>query len=223
MSTKNLARTVIEGGRVPQNRTERRQSNQLARRAARQVSNHTLHLQVPEAAIYALRKQVDRRFSDKLGPAKRWLGSQVGRPWNKVRGELIERFDARTTAGRHILFCHLLSDVTMYGEVLARHRRRPFRVDAHGILRTCPQPRFSWYHKPALSEPEEAIVSWIGDRRIAERGAQVYWFTVTSSGKFRQANVLDELDVARWRKLPVWFRERIDPSTPPPPAPLNVP
>jgi len=28
----------------------------------------------------------------------------TGRPWSKVRGELFERFDARTNAGRHIIF-----------------------------------------------------------------------------------------------------------------------
>ena len=32
MATKNLARTVIEGGRAPRNRIKRRKSNQVARR-----------------------------------------------------------------------------------------------------------------------------------------------------------------------------------------------
>jgi tRNA-splicing ligase RtcB len=108
MSTKNLARTVIEGGRYRGNAERRRSSNGQERTAAHQTSTLLRDRLDADAVVYAPRTPVRRSFDDKLGAANRWLGAQVGRPWNKVRSELCARFDARTTAGRHILFDHLL-------------------------------------------------------------------------------------------------------------------
>lgn len=137
MSTKNLARTGIEGGRYRYNRALRRYSNSAARRRSREVASSLCTTRDPEDALFTPRQQVWRMFYDKLAPGRRWLRSQVGRPWNKVRSELFARFDTRTTAGRHILFCHLLPDVEQNGGALRRGRR--FYVSAHGIL-CCDEP-----------------------------------------------------------------------------------
>src|SRR5262245_32814527 len=104
MSTKYLARTVIEGGRARYNRYERRHSNSSERRKETVVSTQLLRSEEPGMAVYPVRKVVYKGFRDKLSPAERWLESQVGRPWSKVRSELFARFDTRTTAGRHIVF-----------------------------------------------------------------------------------------------------------------------
>ena len=66
----------------------------------------------------------------------RWLESQCGRPWSKVYAEVCERFDTRTTAGRHIVHDHLLGSVWQGGIVRDEVQRdRHFIVDRHGILR----------------------------------------------------------------------------------------
>jgi hypothetical protein len=88
--------------------------------------------------VYRPRKKVWRDFSDKLGPAGRFLSSQVGRPWSKVHSELFARFDTRTTAGRHILFDHVLKTIREGYGLGARYR---FFVDARGILRRAKQRR----------------------------------------------------------------------------------
>jgi hypothetical protein len=146
------------------------------------------------------------------------MQSQVGRPWAKVRSELFQRFDGRTTAGRHILFDHLLRSVQTGGIA-----RSPwwfdFQVDRHGILRTVQHPRQQWKRCPPapLPEPESVLLDWIGTRRVGERDTHLFWFVPTPAGAFRQASRLDETDAARWRSLPIWFRERWDAFAPPRP------
>jgi len=130
MATKNLARTVIEGGRTRGNTWHRRASNAVHRRKARHVSGALLSGADAEFTHYPVREHVWREFADKLGPAERWLEGQVGRPWNKARSDLFARFDIRTTPGRHIVFDHLLPEV----EGPRRHRRN-YVVDRGGILR----------------------------------------------------------------------------------------
>jgi hypothetical protein len=132
MSTKNLSRTVIEGGRDNFSRWWRRHSNAVHRQATRRASAAELASPEPGHVLYPRREVVYRGFSDKLSPAARWLDKQVGRPWNHVRGELMRRFDIRTTAGRHIVFDHLLPAVE--GSRPAGLRRVAVFVDRHGLL-----------------------------------------------------------------------------------------
>jgi hypothetical protein len=43
-----------------------------------------------------------KAFSDLLGPLRRYLRSNVGRPWDKVYSEMKQHLDDRKTTGRHI-------------------------------------------------------------------------------------------------------------------------
>jgi hypothetical protein len=138
MSTKNLARTVIEGGRSHSYQAARQHSNSCERTWERVTSHKLLTATEFDDVVYRRRRKVWREFSDKLGPAERWLQSQAGRPWKKVRAELFARFDTRTTAGRHILFDHILPAVQQDGRIRGRF---VFDVDAHGILRAKPRHR----------------------------------------------------------------------------------
>lgn len=121
MATKNLARTVIEGGRHRQNKKQRYFAQATERARVRSWLAHTDGDDAP-----APRPKVYRSFDDKLAPAMRWLRAQVGRAWDAVYSDLHARFDTRTTAGRHIIHDHLLRDV---------QRGRELFVDPHGILR----------------------------------------------------------------------------------------
>lgn len=51
-------------------------------------------------------------FSDLLGPLRRYLRSNVGRPWDKVYSELCENLDKRKTTGRHV-FEHVETEVAL--------------------------------------------------------------------------------------------------------------
>ena len=51
-----------------------------------------------------------KEFSDVIGPLRRYLRKQVGRPWNKVWSEITSTLDSRSLTGRHI-FTHVWQEV----------------------------------------------------------------------------------------------------------------
>ena len=51
-----------------------------------------------------------KEFSDLLGPLRRYLHTQVGRPWDKVWSDITSNLDNRSLSGRHIIG-HILWDV----------------------------------------------------------------------------------------------------------------
>jgi hypothetical protein len=204
MSTKNLARTVIEGGRCGRNRWERRRSNALERSWEARASARLLSAVEPEEVVYPRRPKVPREFRDKLGPAQRWLAAQVGRPWNEIRSELAQRFDTRTMAGRHILYAHLLPLVEGRWFCPAE-----YTVDGAGILYRKPrEPRRRKYERPY--EPSAEEQTWMAARRVGLRGSAYFWFVQTDSGAFRQSRRLTPADAARFLALPKSYRDQCD-------------
>jgi hypothetical protein len=139
MSTKNLARTVIESGRARWNKYERGRARASERAWERVTSQRLLTATEFEDVVYRPRKKVYRGQRDKLAPAERWLRSQIGRPWSKIRSELFARFDVRTTEGRHLLFDHVLKAIHQNTPVF--RGRVNFSIDAYGILRGEPTRR----------------------------------------------------------------------------------
>jgi hypothetical protein len=208
MSTKNLGRTVIEGGRHRQNKFQRWHSNAVERTHVHQLEKALCGNADPDSAVFMPRKPVWQEFDDKLGPARRWLRSQAGRPWDKVRSELFARFDTRTTAGRHIVFDHLLEEVRPPGGHF--FRTPDFWISPHGILQYGQRKRKQWAaaRRPRrLPEPEWLLREWLGARRVIERGERLYWLLATRHGGFRQHHELSAEDAERFRALPRWFRE----------------
>ena len=85
MSTKRLARTVIEGGRDGWSKFSRRASHRKER--ARLRSFLVEAMRDPEGLDEVeppRRPHVYKHFDDKLSAAERWLRSRVGRPWANV-------------------------------------------------------------------------------------------------------------------------------------------
>ena len=206
MSTKNLARIVIEGGRW--NTSHRRSSNRSQRAQVRDYASQLVRHAELDDALFPQREKVGKQFADKLGPARRWLAGKVGRSWNKARSELFMRFDIRTTAGRHIVFDHLLSDVPV-GEQRDRDWVR-YRVDAQGVLRDNPERRTHWGRRrpEPLPEAREVIEAWLAGRWVIARGERSFWLEPTEAGFFRQAKPLSPQESQRWLALPQWFRDR---------------
>jgi hypothetical protein len=207
MSTKNLARTVIEGGRTSFSRFARRHSHAVERSRSHQIERQLCTSLAPETAYFPARAPVWRDFDDKLSPARRWLRSQVGRPWDKVRADLLARVDTRTTAGRHIVFDHLLLEVEPSRSRFSRNTT--FWISPQGILRYEPYNRQGYrelQRARRLPEPEGLLRAWLGERRVLARGARLYWLTPTPNGGFRQHLALSADDALRFRALPPWFR-----------------
>src|SRR5262245_18527130 len=67
----------------------------------------------PNRAPIARRHQYGynaKEFSDLLGPLRRYMRKQVGRPCDKVWSELTRNLDSRSLTGQHI-FDHIRSEV----------------------------------------------------------------------------------------------------------------
>ncbi len=70
----------------------------------------------PSRAPIARRHQYGwnaKEFSDLLGPLRRYLCKQVGRPWDKVWSEVTRNLDSRSLSGQHI-FDHIQWDVEQH-------------------------------------------------------------------------------------------------------------
>jgi hypothetical protein len=212
MSTKNLARTVMEGGRSRWSNRYRRQLNAGLRAQQRQALEALAFELDLEGALMPRQQPAGRDFDDKLGPARRWLDRQVGRPWDAVRSDLLARFDTRTTAGRHIVFCHML----LWVEGPYRSTRYGFAVDRHGILRRTSRKRLRHRWSEPLPCSSRELLGWLGGRRVGARGDVLFWFTQTTTSAFRQQARLDRAEAARWRALPTWFRDQHTPEAAPP-------
>lgn len=115
MARKDLSRTVIEGGRYFRNCWERRASHGVERASTRAwLDQVVVDTDEAEESVPPPIRHVGKSFRDKLGPAQRWLASQVGRPWSKVFSELCAKFDTRTVAGRHVVYDHMLDWVNRH-------------------------------------------------------------------------------------------------------------
>jgi hypothetical protein len=130
MATKNLARTVIEGGRSGSSRYEARHETRRERRKVK----HLLHGDRDfDGVTFPRRGAFELVQNDKVNPAIRWITSNCGRPWRKVYSELVTTFDTRTIPGGHVVFNHMLTVIAEHGTLHAD--REMFVIDRNGILR----------------------------------------------------------------------------------------
>lgn len=185
MGTKYLARTAIEGGRAWGNCWERRHSHDPVRAHERERM-HALardpHSSDDDTDDYvAPPRHVWKSFRDKLGAPDRWLRSHVGQTWDAVYSELKRSFDPRTTAGRHIVYDHMLGWVRQPGEVEDRWRWYRFFVDDEGILReAAPRRRRRHQRTWATKREQDAAHAFAGGRVVGGRGAHLFWFEPTT-------------------------------------------
>lgn len=189
MSTKRLDRTVIEGGRYKGNKEDRRLSSQEERVRTKQFLHKVKEdPDLWDEAEEPVRTKVYKEFKDKLSPMYRWLDAQVGRPWDEVRSEVFEKFDTRTTAGRHVTFDHLLSSVVdtfsgfntrgeyIPGRVENYVRYQEYFVDHEGILCKVPYE----YSGGFITQAErEAVCDWLNGRIVGKKKGKYYWFIPT--------------------------------------------
>ena len=208
MSTKDLSRTVIEGGRHRFNQGERYASQRVERAHQRAYLRAVEHdPSVADARTPEPRQPVRKSFADRLAAAERWLLGHVGRPWRKVEGEILANFDTRTVAGRHVVFGHLMPQpYRPWNETELRSwyvHRRTFYVDVRGVLRV--RPVRAYRRKRPQVRPE--VVSTLGARRVIVRGERLYWLEPTGSAyadgtlAYRQTRELDPHERAWWDAL----------------------
>ena len=202
MSTKRLSKTVIEGGRYGRNKFERRQSHVEVRAQERDYLKAVMaDREHYEDYDIDIRQPVYKGFTDKLAPMYRWIEAQVGRPWSEVRSEVFQKFDIRTTAGRHVIFDHLLREVvdTDTGFDNRGHIVDPeipsepaggkyhyrytadYYVDQEGILRADPEKdkRRMRYREFVTEQDYRDAEAWLGNRMVMEKDGKFYWLMPT--------------------------------------------
>lgn len=169
MATKNLAHTVVEGGRSGYSKLDRKLRNRNERRMRFDAED--------DVVCGKVRRAGGRGFADHLGPLERWLGRHVGRGWSNIYREFCQRFDRRTMKGWH-LEDHLL-------QMVDRGRfpwGASFFVDPRGILRRRPRLRGRWQRGVSPTEEAKAL-SWAAGRRVILQGDVA----------FRTARAIDSL------------------------------
>lgn len=149
MSTKNLARTVIEGGRTGFSKYHRRSSLQFLRHNNRRLCKKLCsNPDEWDDAEIPLRDIVWDEIShkDRTNPCDRFLISRAGRRWNDVHSEICSKFDRRKLAGMHVTNDHLLNRVykpdSPWWNMFWHYRDPKFWVDEHGIFHHNPKARY---------------------------------------------------------------------------------
>lgn len=206
MATKNIARSALEGGRHGYNKWERRYSHNEERTEARDYCRKVaVDPEWADEDFIEDIRPVRKEFTDKLSPMHRWLEKQVGRSWADVRSEVAEKFDTRTTAGRHITYDHLLREVVdtesgfdNYGYMMnpnvdvvsTRHKYHrggysTYYVDESGILQEHPDSyknryRNGYYAYYKVSEAQfRDYGEWLKGCIIGQKDGKYYWFVPT--------------------------------------------
>lgn len=130
MASRDIARTVVEGGRSNISKFDRRDRNRRERRGV----GHPVYGKLA----------VGRQFNDRLSPFFQWIDRQVGRRWDDVYSEFTQRFDRRKVKGWH-LHTHLEYEVKNAGfrESISRwYDYTNYFVDDEGILRETERRRY---------------------------------------------------------------------------------
>jgi hypothetical protein len=108
---------------------------------------------VSDPSVFALNRKAPRKFfSDRLGPLRRYLSKQVGRPWRKLEGDLRKAVDLRTVMGRH-LWDHVLQEVELRVRML--DDGRPVRLDGRPIWNLYVHPRTGLLLRPKPERVDE--------------------------------------------------------------------
>jgi len=188
MSTKNLARTVMEGGRAPSSAFERREATRSERHLARASLNMVRSAEEWDEIErpLPLRNRPWKEFADKLMPTKRWLRSHVGLSWDDVRSKLTRRYDRRILKNWHLLDVHLLRDVEPFGRQAERYaafRTWGLYEDENGIL--CDRPRSTRRHVSKTSEEKKDVAR----RRARTKKWQSALRSVTAEIKLHEHNL----------------------------------
>lgn len=204
MATKNLSRTIIEGGRYNFEKMERKRSIRAERRQAKDFCQKALQDEEADNLIEAYGGKTSYHAQrDKLQPLQRFLEKNVGRGWNNVYSELKGRFDERNIKGYHLLNDHIRENVDGAGGKFQGCPIDPsdgvwgykaFYIDNNRILRKYPQREAR--SKDRISDAEyNRMLDFLATRKIMRNGGIICWVEPCDPGKALK------VFFGRWRAL----------------------
>lgn len=192
MSTKDISRSALEGGRANYNKYERNESHRHERsRTKVWLDEVRFDEEVAEDSAPQPRNPVSKGFTDKLNPCYRWLASKAGKPWASVYSELAAKFDTRNLASWHIVNQHMLSDVEGAGTArdgaIGIWSGKRFWIDDSGILRDRGQR--AWRNKKVEHKgpSKESVLAYAKGRRVIENyhQSEKQWWALPGPGEWQ--------------------------------------
>ena len=138
----------------------------------------------------------DRKsFDDHLGPLRRFLSSNVGRPWSKVYSEICERITPSSTVQRHILG-HVFGYVER--DVVTIERGVPYVLGHRGLVALMSYRDSQFFVHPRSGLLLRAPI------RVRKRPHEL----ARDVGEKVAVHIVDDLVYARFNGL--WFRPVLD-------------
>jgi hypothetical protein len=191
MSTKDISRSALEGGRANYNKYERNESHRHERsRAKVWLDEVRFDVDAADESAPEPRNPVSKGFTDKLNPCYRWLASKAGKPWASVYSELAAKFDTRNLASWHIVNQHMLSDVEGAGTArdgaIGIWSGKRFWIDDDGILRDRGQR--AWRNKkPEHKGPsKESVLAYAKGRKVIDNHyGETRWWALPGKGEWQ--------------------------------------
>lgn len=201
MSTKDISRSALEGGRA--NTYERNRSHRHERsRAKVWLDAVRFDSEVAEDSVPEPREPVNKEFTDKLNPCYRWLASRKGKPWAEVFSELTSKFDTRKLSSWHIVNQHMLTSVQGAGSsqdgAAGFFRAHRFFIDEEGLLQDNGKHSYTYQHKVPYSGPSEAsAMAYAKGRRVIDAYGDVQrWAIPNNAGEWQECERLSRCNVS---------------------------
>ena len=202
MSTKNISRTINEGGRASYAKDRRKEYHSLTRAKTRDwLSKVRQDLSITEDSDHytnvknVATKRSLRDFADKTAVVNRWLFRNVNQPWNDVKSKIISMFDTNTVTGHHNAYDHFINNVEYNTTKIALEGFDFFAVNYYapifyvddGILLVRPRQKKPRYYKLNKFDYTE-ICNFLKGRVIAKIGDHLFWFNIVTKYKYSTTN-----------------------------------
>lgn len=217
MSTKNLARTLVEGGRGKSMRDEERAFTRSERRLTNVWCRKLAVDDGWEGEVDDRGQPFDLTFADKFGALRRWVRSYAGKRWDDLYRDTSRWFDARTTKGWHIRE-HVIGAVDFYES--KSYSYRYVHLDEDRVLRIGEHRRKNYrsYSNKQLDE----VARWLGDWRLGYVGNRLFWFEPIDPiyvpngirygvSRWRQGSPAAKKTEEWYLKYPIELREKLLP------------
>lgn len=209
MATKDLARTIIEGGQCkPHAKAPRRDAKRSERMKIRAyLRNCARDRGWDEGHARPEREWVMACYADRTAALRRWMEQYVGRSWDEAYAAAVRTHDRRTTRGRHLIEGHFRArDFVRLPNAPKETYEMPswFAVDADGIVVSCPRRSFKRKPEPKIT-PD--ITAWLADRKIARRGAAYFWLVPVEHWASRTVDAGDGTEERTWERVVTGYRQ----------------
>lgn len=181
MASRNLARTVVEGGHPNWYKHDvaflRRKERQRERRFCKKLLADPELWDEQPPLLTEKSGWWDNKHDHYAASVDKWLQAQSGRRWDEILSELTNTYDTRKTRNYILLerICGMVCLIAHSNGETCWHR---FMVE-DGILKTNRSHwRVRWWREKRLVSDEQ-LRDWLGNRTITIKDGHVHWMILS--------------------------------------------